>query len=77
MGFIDSAIPWLSDPWLAKFMVVTINLWAGFPYFMLLITGTMTAISKDILEAAEVDGASKIARFRHGLLPLVMYQTHR
>ncbi len=75
MGFIDSAIPWLSDPWLAKFMVVTINLWAGFPYFMLLITGTMTAISKDILEAAEVDGASKIARFRHITLPLVMYQT--
>lgn len=75
LGLIDSAIPWLSDPWLAKFMVVTINLWVGFPYFMLLITGTMTAISGDVLEAAEVDGASKIARFRYITLPLVMYQT--
>lgn len=75
MGLIDSAIPWLSDPWLAKFMVVTVNLWVGFPYFMLLITGTMTAISKDVMEAAEVDGASKVARFRHITLPLVMYQT--
>ncbi len=75
LGVIDGAIPWLSDPWLAKFTVVTINLWAGFPYFMLLVTGTMTAISKDVLEAAEVDGASKIARFRHVTLPLVMYQT--
>ena len=75
LGLIDGAIPWLSDPWLAKFMVVTINLWAGFPYFMLLVTGTMTAISRDVMEAAEVDGATKFARFRHITLPLVMYQT--
>lgn len=75
LGLIDSAIPWLSDPWLAKFMVVVINLWVGFPYFMLLVTGTMTAISRDIMEAAEVDGASKVARFRYITLPLVMYQT--
>ena len=75
VGLIDRAIPWLSDPWLAKFMVVTINLWVGFPYFMLLITGTMTAISKDVMEAAEVDGAGKIAAFRHITLPLVLYQT--
>lgn len=74
-GLIDAPIPWLSDEWLAKFTVVTINLWAGFPYFMLLIIGTMTSISRDVLEAAEVDGASKIARFRHIVLPLVMYQT--
>ncbi|MDQ7992636.1 MAG: sugar ABC transporter permease [Propionicimonas sp.] len=75
LGLIDSPIPWLSDAWLAKFTVVTINLWAGFPYFMLLIIGTMTSISKDVLEAAEVDGASKVSRFRHIVLPLVMYQT--
>ena len=75
LGITDEAIPWLSDQWLAMFTVVVINLWAGFPYFMLLVTGTMTAISKDVLEAAEVDGASKIARFRYITLPLVMYQT--
>lgn len=75
LGLISSAIPWLSDPWLAKFMVVVINLWVGFPYFMLLVTGTMTAISRDVMEAAEVDGASKVARFRYITLPLVMYQT--
>lgn len=75
LGLIDGPIPWLSDPWLAKFMVVTMNLWVGFAYFMLLIIGTMTSISRDVLEAAEVDGASKVARFRYITLPLVMYQT--
>ncbi|QAY71456.1 carbohydrate ABC transporter permease [Xylanimonas protaetiae] len=75
IGLIDGTIPWLSDPWLAKFTVVTINLWAGFPYFMLLIIGTMTAIPADIIEAAQIDGASKWQVFRRVTLPLVMYQT--
>lgn len=75
LGLIDSAIPWLSDPWLAKFTVVLINLWAGFPYFMMLISGSMTAIPEDIYEAAEVDGASKFTTFRKITLPMVLFQT--
>ncbi|MDF2485826.1 MAG: ABC-type transporter, integral rane subunit [Herbinix sp.] len=75
LGVIDKVIPWLSDPWLAKFTVVMINLWAGFPYFMLLITGTMTAISADLFEAAKIDGAGRYQLFRKITLPLVLYQT--
>ncbi len=75
LGIIDKTIPWLSDPWLAKFTVVMINLWAGFPYFMLLITGTMTAISADLFEAARIDGAGRFQLFRKITLPLVLYQT--
>ncbi|MDR1432515.1 MAG: sugar ABC transporter permease [Propionibacteriaceae bacterium] len=74
-GLIDQAIGWLSDPWLAKFAVVMINLWAGFPYFMLLTFGAMTAISPDVTEAARLDGATGFQRFRHITLPLVLYQT--
>jgi arabinogalactan oligomer / maltooligosaccharide transport system permease protein len=74
-GFIDKAIPWLSNEWLAKFTCVMINLWAGFPYFMLLITGTMTAISADLFEAAKIDGAGRFQIFKKITLPLVMYQT--
>lgn len=74
-GIINKAIPWLSDEWLAKFTVVMVNFWAGFPYFMLLITGTMTAISPDLFEAAKIDGAGKIQLFKKITLPLVLYQT--
>lgn len=72
---IDKVIPWLSNEWMAKFTVVLINLWAGFPYFMLLITGTMTAISPDLFEAARIDGANRFQLFRKITLPLVLYQT--
>ncbi len=76
-GLIDktTVIPWLSDPTLAKVMAVLINLWAGFPYFMLLTMGTMTSISREQYEAADMDGASKYKAFRHITLPQVLYQT--
>ena len=75
LGWIDKAIPWLSNEWLAKFTTILINLWAGFPYFMLLVTGTMTAISADLYEAARIDGANKFQVFKKITLPMVLYQT--
>jgi len=75
LGVIAKPIPWLGDPRLAKFTAVMINLWAGFPYFMLLTLGSMTAISQDVYEAAEIDGAGKIQLFWKIILPIVLYQT--
>jgi arabinogalactan oligomer/maltooligosaccharide transport system permease protein len=71
----DVVIPWLSDEWLAKFTCVLVNFWAGVPYFMLLVTGTLTAIPKDIFEASSIDGANKLQTFTKITLPLVLYQT--
>ncbi|MGB4141764.1 MAG: sugar ABC transporter permease [Limnochordia bacterium] len=75
LNVISKPIPWLGDPWLAKFTAVMINLGAGFPYFMLLALGSMTAVSQDIYEAAEIDGAGKFQLFRKIILPIVLYQT--
>ncbi|MEJ5187824.1 MAG: sugar ABC transporter permease [Breznakiellaceae bacterium] len=75
LHIIDTPIPWLGDPLLAKIVVILINLWAGFGYFMLLATGAMTAVSQDIFEAARIDGASRFQVLRHITLPLVLYQT--
>lgn len=75
LGLINEVIPWLSDVNLAKFVCVIINLWAGFPYFMLLVTGTMTSISPDIMEASRMDGATRFQSFRKITLPLVLTQT--
>ncbi|WP_249367738.1 MULTISPECIES: sugar ABC transporter permease [unclassified Actinomyces] len=75
MHLISDPIPWLSDPWLAKLVVVLINLWCGFPYFMLLVTGTMTSIPPDIIEAAKIDGAGSWQIFRRIQAPIILYQT--
>lgn len=75
LGIIDNVIPWLSEKNFARFTCIFINLWAGFPYFMMLIAGQMTAISADIFEAASIDGANRTQVFKSITLPMVLYQT--
>ena len=74
-GIITDNIPWLSDQLLAKVSVISVNLWLGFPYFMMLTTGVMTSVSPDLYEAASIDGATPRVQFTRITLPLVLYQT--
>lgn len=72
---IGSNVPWLNDPWLARFSVLSVNLWLGFPYFFLVCSGALTAIPADRREAAYVDGASGTYTFRTVVLPLLLVAT--
>lgn len=64
-------IDWLNDPWLARGVILTVNLWLGFPYFYLISTGALQALPTDIEEAAEIDGASGRQIFWQIKLPLI------
>jgi arabinogalactan oligomer/maltooligosaccharide transport system permease protein len=62
--------------WFAHFSTafaanVATNTWLGFPFMMVVVLGALTSIPKDVLEAAEVDGATRWQRFRHVTLPLL------
>ena len=62
--------------WFAKFSTafsanVATNVWLGFPFMMVVVMGALTSISKDVLEAAEVDGATRWQAFRLVTLPLL------
>lgn len=74
-GWISQPIHWLSDFTLARISVIVVNLWLGFPYFMMLITGVMTSVPADLYEASEIDGANKRVQFFKITLPMVLYQT--
>lgn len=56
-------IPFLSDPTVAKIMIIAINFWVGVPYQMLSATGILMNIPSDIQESAKMDGASGWVRF--------------
>ncbi len=75
LGIIDQAIPWLSDPLLAKVTLVVVNMWFGFPFWMVLMSGVMTSIDKELYEAADVDGASASQKFWKITMPLIMFST--
>jgi ABC-type sugar transport system permease subunit len=64
--------PWFTDPFWAKAAVLLVNLWLGFPYFMLICSGALQAIPLDLYGAAEVDGANPWQRFWRITLPLLL-----
>ncbi len=74
-GLITQNIPWLSDPTLAKIVIIVVNFWLGFPYFMAMMSSVMSSISPELLEAARIDGANPRQEFRKITLPLVLYST--
>ena len=65
-------IPFLTDQHWAKFMIILINIWIGVPYQMLIATGVLMNIPRDMLEASVIDGASPLQSFIHIKLPYLL-----
>ncbi len=69
------SVPWLNDPFWAKVTVILVNMWIGIPVSMILVLGVLTAIPRDLYEAAEVDGATGFQKFCNITMPFVLFQT--
>jgi multiple sugar transport system permease protein len=72
MGLIQRNIPFLGDPTLAMGSVIAVNIWRGTPFFAISLLAALQTISQDLYEAAAIDGANALQRFRHVTLPLMM-----
>lgn len=71
-------IQWFTNPynkWFVRIVLIVVNIWIGFPYYMALMTGVMTGLDKSLYEAADMDGAGKFQKFKYITFPLVMYST--
>ena len=80
IGIIAKPISFLGqnqgdNPWIARLMVVIINMWLGIPYTMLMTSGILMNIPADLYEAARVDGTSKPKMFFKITLPYVVFIT--
>ncbi len=62
---------WFADPLLAKTMLLIVNTWLGYPYFMVLCTGLIKAIPADLYEASALAGASPLTNFFRITAPLI------
>ncbi|MGW7272582.1 carbohydrate ABC transporter permease [Streptomyces sp. NPDC054864] len=69
MGIGTYGTSWLSDTSTVFPAVVVAELWRGVPFFAILILADLQSVSKDLYEAAEVDGASRFRQFFHITLP--------
>lgn len=62
-------VEWLSQPETALLAVTFINIWSGYPFYMISLLAGLQGIPADYYEAAQVDGASAWQRFTSITLP--------
>lgn len=63
---------WFADPMLAKVMILIVNTWLGYPYFMILCSGLIKSIPADLYEASALAGASPLTNFFKITAPLIV-----
>ncbi|MBS0320793.1 MAG: sugar ABC transporter permease [Proteobacteria bacterium] len=71
LGWIDTYIDFLGDPWLARASVIAANIWRGVPFVAICLLAGLQTIPPSLYEAAALDGASGWQRFRRITLPLL------
>jgi len=73
LNIIDTGIVWLGDYNLALPSVIVVNVWKGIPFFTILFLAGLKAIDKELYDAASVDGATGMQKFRDITLPGLRY----
>lgn len=78
LGFVGLASPnWLTSSEWAMPAVIIVYTWKNLGYAVVIFLAGLQTIPKDLYEAARVDGANALARFRHvtipGLAPIVFF----
>ncbi|MFE9747735.1 carbohydrate ABC transporter membrane protein 1 (CUT1 family) [Saccharothrix saharensis] len=63
----------LGDPDIALYTVVLVISWQFIPFHTLLYQGAARAVPASLYEAATIDGASRVSKFRHITLPQLRY----
>lgn len=63
LGVLDRGINFLGDAWLARWSLIVANIWRGLPFFTVGYLAGLAAIPRELYEAAEIDGASRLQQF--------------
>jgi len=73
LGLMDMAQPlnWLGEPDLALPAVILINVWAGYPFSLLMMLAALLSVPQSLYEAADVDGANGIQKFFRITIPMI------
>jgi len=60
---------WLNDPTIALSMAIAVHIWKSLPFWTLILIAGRLAIPNDLYEAASVDGATKLQKFKYVTWP--------
>ncbi|WP_022884721.1 carbohydrate ABC transporter permease [Glaciibacter superstes] len=65
------SVPWLTNPDVALFSIIIVNVWIGIPFTMVILYGGLQEIPTEYYEAASLDGATGWNSFRYITWPLL------
>ena len=79
-GPLASFLRWLgwdrptffADPWIAKLTIMALDAWTFIPFMMIMLLAGLQALSREVLEAARVDGATPVQTFWQVVFPLML-----
>ena len=66
---ITAPIPFLTDRWLVLFAAISLTVWKGLGYYMVIYLSALGNVGRELHEAAAVDGAGAFRRFLTVTLP--------
>jgi len=69
LGFEPS---FFGTPEMARFMIMVMDAWTFIPFMMIMLLAGLQALPREVIEAAEVDGASGWQRFKEVIFPLIL-----
>lgn len=68
-NFIDTSINWLGSIDLALVSVTIINIWSGYPFYMISLLAGLQGIPQELYEASSIDGANAMNQFFYITIP--------
>ncbi len=71
IGLIEVPLAWTADPDLVMLTIIMVDVWKAVPFMALLLLAALQLVPKDCLEAARVDGVSRLRVFFSVILPMI------
>lgn len=68
-GMIEERVAWLSTPTMAMTSAILLNVWKYTPFVVIVVLARLQTIPTELYDAAKVDGAGALRRFRDITLP--------
>ena len=72
-GVIDAPVDWLGQRSTAMPAVILATVWRGFPFWCISFLAALQNVPDEQYEAAKIDGAGPVQRFRYITLPSIRY----
>jgi multiple sugar transport system permease protein len=66
-----ASVPWLGVGWIARFCTITVNVWFGTPFFMIMYLAALKSVPEQLYEAASIDGAGAMQKLFFVTLPMM------